>query len=55
MSSSATTGHSEPPKKRKPFNLHKFLIQTKLVAVEIAATIVFLAWIFHEVMHALGH
>lgn len=54
MLSSATADHSESPKRRKPFNLHKFLIQTKLIAVEIAATIVFLAWLYHEVMHELG-
>lgn len=41
-------------KKRKSFDLHRLLIEAKLIALEVGTAIVFLAWVYHEVMHELG-
>ena len=41
--------------KRRRFNLNLFLIliQIKLVAIELAATIVFFVWLYRELIHEL--
>jgi hypothetical protein len=49
-----TSASPFPPKKRKRFNLHHFLIDVKIVAVEVAATIVFLYWLGRGIWHELG-
>jgi len=38
---------------RKHFNLHRFLVKTKIMAVEIASTLVFLYWIARTLIHEL--
>jgi hypothetical protein len=38
---------------RKHFNLHRFLVNTKVMAIEIAATLVFLNWLARILIHEL--
>jgi len=40
--------------KRKPFNLHNFLIRVEVAAFYIAATIIVLVWLYHHLMHEIG-
>lgn len=41
-------------KRQKRFNLHSFLLNARLVAIEIAAAVVFFAWLFKAVKQELG-
>jgi len=34
-----------PRRRKKPFNLHRFVLHSKLVAVEILSAIVFFIWL----------
>lgn len=40
-------------RRRKSIDVSQFLTKLKLIAVEIAATIVFLVWLYREVIHEL--
>ena len=40
--------------RRRRFNPHRVFHNIKFYAVEIGATLVFLAWVFKEVRHQLG-
>jgi hypothetical protein len=47
---------SRPPyKRKKPFDLHTFLMKAKFAAFEIAVAIVFFLWLIKAVAHELGH
>jgi hypothetical protein len=35
-----------PPRRKKPFNLHRFVLNAKLIAVEILSAIVFFIWLY---------
>jgi len=44
------------PRRKKPFNLHRFILNSKVIAVEILTAIAFLTWIFRAFLHEiLGH
>jgi hypothetical protein len=47
---------TQPParRKRKSFDLHKFLIKLELAAFHIAATVIVLVWLYHHLMHEIG-
>lgn len=40
--------------KERGFNLDRLLTQVRIWAVELAATVVFLVWLFRVLMHELG-
>ena len=35
-----------PPRRKKPFNLHRFILTTKIIVIEILTAIVFFIWLF---------
>jgi nitrate reductase NapE component len=39
---------------RKQFNLHLFLVNAKIIAIEIAGAVVFFVWLFKTLIHELG-
>jgi hypothetical protein len=43
-----------PKKRRKGINIFHILLKVKLAATEIAATIVFLVWLYRIFMHEIG-
>jgi hypothetical protein len=44
-----------PERNRKHnFNLHELLMQLRVSAMELAATIVFFVWLFRALLHELG-
>lgn len=36
----------EPRRRKKSFNLHRFILRSKLIAVEILSAVVFFMWLF---------
>lgn len=50
MSSSAR----KRPRRRKPFDPHRFLTEVKLFAFDLGMTVVFLVWLYNEVKHEIG-
>jgi hypothetical protein len=42
-----------PPRRKKPFNLHRFLRDTKIILVEVLSAIVFIVWIFRAFLHEI--
>jgi hypothetical protein len=44
-----------PRTDRKPgFDLHRFLTKIKVLAIEIATTVVFLIWLYRAFLHEIG-
>jgi hypothetical protein len=43
------------PSKSKPFDLHRFFIDVRVVAVEVVTTVGFLYWIGKSLWHELSH
>jgi len=42
-----------PPRRKKPFNLHRFLLNAKLIAVEILSAIVFFIWLYDHFLEEI--
>jgi len=42
-----------PPRRKKPFNLHRFLRNSKIIIVEVLSAIVFIVWIFQAFLHEI--
>jgi hypothetical protein len=42
-----------PPRRKKPFNLQRFIRNSKIVIVEILSAIVFVVWIFRAFLHEI--
>jgi hypothetical protein len=40
------------PKKKRPFNIHYFLREAKIVLVDSAGIIVLAIWLYHEIASA---
>jgi hypothetical protein len=40
--------------KKHNFNLQKRLVQVRIWAIELTATVVFLMWLYHALLHELG-
>ena len=40
------------PKKKRPFNIHHFLREAKIVLVDSAGIIVLAIWLYHEIASA---
>jgi hypothetical protein len=43
----------QPPRRKKPFNLHRFLRDSKIVIVEVLSAIVFIVWIFRAFLQEI--
>lgn len=40
------------PKRKRPFNIHHFLREAKIVLVDSAGIIVLAIWLYHEIVSA---
>jgi hypothetical protein len=40
--------------RKRGVNLHQLLIQARIWAVELTATVVFFVWLYHALLHELG-
>jgi hypothetical protein len=40
--------------KKRGFNLNRLLVQVRVWAVELTATLVFLVWLYRALLHELG-
>jgi hypothetical protein len=40
--------------RKSDFDLHGLFVKVKMWAIELAATVVFLVWLFRAVVHELG-
>jgi hypothetical protein len=38
---------------RQPFDLHRFLLNAKIITVEIASAVVFIWWVVRTLIHEL--
>ena len=44
---------SQPVQQHQPFDLHRFLLNAKIITVEIASAIVFVWWVVRTLIHEL--
>jgi hypothetical protein len=47
------SSRTEPAQQPQPFHLHRFLVNAKIITVEIASAVVFVWWVVRALIHEL--